>query len=227
MNAKKSAAEMAVKYIEQGMMIGLGSGSTAEYAIRKIGEMVSQGLNIIAVASSLKTEILAKQSGISIIGFKNINRIDLTIDGADEVDDNGNLLKGGGGALLREKILAFNSKQFIVVTDESKRVNTLGKFNLAVEIIPFARELTMKRLEELGTNPILRQRGNQNFISDNGNLVVDCNFYPITDPAALNAMLHLIPGVVETGLFSNHLVHKIIIGYHDGSVLEFDTTQTG
>src|SRR5690606_7397309 len=197
MNAKKSAAEMAVKYIEQGMMIGLGSGSTAEYAIRKIGEMVSQGLNIIAVASSLKTEILAKQSGISIIGFKNIDRIDLTIDGADEVDDNGNLVKGGGGALVREKILAFNSKQFIVVIDEAKRVNTLGKFNLPIEIIPFGSELTIKRLDELGAKPSLRQSENKNFISDNGNLVVDCNFYPIKDPDALYAMLHSIPGVVE------------------------------
>jgi len=227
MNAKKIAAEKAVEYIEPGMVIGLGTGSTAAFTIQKTGEMVRQGLDVHAVASSLQSEDLAKQAGIPLIGFENMERIDLSIDGADEVDDNGNLLKGGGGALLREKILAFNSKQFIVVTDESKRVNTLGKFNLAVEIIPFARELTMKRLEELGTNPILRQRGNQNFISDNGNLVVDCNFYPITDPAALNAMLHLIPGVVETGLFSNHLVHKIIIGYHDGSVLEFDTTQTG
>src|SRR5690606_20110338 len=128
MNAKKSAAENAVKYIEQGMVIGLGSGSTAEYAIQKIGEMVSQGLNIHAVASSSKTAELAKQSGIPIIGFENIERIDLAIDGADEVDDYGNLVKGGGGALVREKILAFNSKQFIVVIDEAKRVNALGNF---------------------------------------------------------------------------------------------------
>src|SRR5690606_32016838 len=110
---------------------------TAAFTIQKTGEMVRQGLDVHAVASSLQSEDLAKQAGIPLIGFENMERIDLSIDGADEVDDNGNLLKGGGGALLREKILAFNSKQFIVVTDESKRVNTLGKFNLAVEIIPF------------------------------------------------------------------------------------------
>ena len=126
------AAEKAVEEIKQGMIVGLGSGSTAEWAIRKIGELVNNGLSIQAVASSVKTERLAIAVGIPIIDFKNIDRIDVTIDGADEVDDHGHLIKGGGGALLREKILAYNSKRFIVIIDESKRVQHLGKFDLPV-----------------------------------------------------------------------------------------------
>ena len=227
MGAKRIAAEKAVEQVKPGMIVGLGSGSTAEWAIRKIGELVKEGLNIQAVASSVKTEKLAKEMGIPIIDFKNIDRIDLSIDGADEVDDNGHLIKGGGGALLREKMLAYNSKRFIVIIDESKRVKTLGKFDLPVEIIPFAADITMKRLKETGSRPVLRYSNHKIFITDNGNYIADCNFYPIKDPEALNIQLHQIPGVVETGIFISSMVHHIYVGYENGTVKGFDTTNHG
>lgn len=223
MEAKRIAAEKAVEQVKPGMIVGLGSGSTAEWAIRKIGDLVKEGLNIKAVASSVKTEKLAIEVGIPIIDFKNIDRIDLSIDGADEVDNYGHLIKGGGGALLREKMLAFNSKRFIVIIDESKRVKTLGKFDLPVEIIPFAADITMKRLKETGTNPVLRYSNHKIFITDNGNYIADCNFFPINDPGALNIQLHQIPGVVETGIFINKMVHSFYIGYENGTVKAFDT----
>jgi len=224
MEAKRIAAEKAVEQVKPGMIVGLGSGSTAEWAIRKIGELVKEGVNIKAVASSVKTEKLAIAVGIPIIDFKNIDRIDLSMDGADEVDDYGHLIKGGGGALLREKMLAFNSKRFIVIIDESKRVKTLGRFDLPVEIIPFAADITMKRLKETGTSPVLRYSNHKIFITDNGNYIADCNFFPIIDPAALNIQLHQIPGVVETGIFINKMVHSFYIGYENGTAGSFDTS---
>ena len=221
------AAEKAVEEIKQGMIVGLGSGSTAEWAVRKIGELVKDGLSIQAVASSVKTEKLAIEVGIPIIDFKSIERIDLTIDGADEVDDHGHLIKGGGGALLREKILAYNSKRFIVIIDESKRVQHLGQFDLPVEIIPFAADIILKRLKETGTNPVLRYSNHEKFITDNGNYIADCNFYPVKDPEALNIQLHQIPGVVETGIFINKMVNAFYIGHANGTVSRFNTKTHG
>ena len=221
------AAEKAVEEIKQGMIVGLGSGSTAEWAVRKIGELVKDGLSIQAVASSVKTEKLAIEVGIPIIDFKSIERIDLTIDGADEVDDHGHLIKGGGGALLREKILAYNSKRFIVIIDESKRVQHLGQFDLPVEIVPFAADIILKRLKETGTNPVLRYLNHEKFITDNGNYIADCNFYPIKDPEALNIQLHQIPGVVETGIFINKMVNAFYIGHANGTVSRFNTKNHG
>ena len=221
------AAEKAVEEIKQGMIIGLGSGSTAEWAVRKIGELVKDGLSIQAVASSVKTEKLAIEVGIPIIDFKSIERIDLTIDGADEVDDHGHLIKGGGGALLREKILAYNSKRFIVIIDESKRVQHLGQFDLPVEIVPFAADIILKRLKETGTNPVLRYLNHEKFITDNGNYIADCNFYPVKDPEALNIQLHQIPGVVETGIFINKMVNAFYIGHANGTVSKFNTKNHG
>ena len=223
MEAKRIAAEKAVEQVKPGMIVGLGSGSTAEWAIRKIGELVKDGLKIQAVASSVKTEKLAWEAGIPVIDFKNINWIDLSIDGADEVDDNGNLIKGGGGALLREKILAYNSKRFIVIIDESKRVKTLGRFSLPVEIIPFAADITLKRLKETGTNPALRYVNQEKFITDNGNYIADCHFFPINNPEAINNQLHQIPGVVETGIFTSKMVHTFYIGFENGNVSAVDT----
>ena len=221
------AAEKAVEEIKPGMIVGLGSGSTAEWAIRKIGELVKDGLSIQAVASSVKTEKLAIEVGIPIIDFKSIERIDLTIDGADEVDDHGHLIKGGGGALLREKILAYNSKRFIVIIDESKRVQHLGQFDLPVEIVPFAADIILKRLKETGTNPVLRYLNHEKVITDNGNYIADCNFYPVKDPEALNIQLHQIPGVVETGIFINKMVNAFYIGQANGTVSRFNTKNHG
>ena len=149
MDAKRNAAERAVDYIQDGMIVGLGTGSTAYWAIQKLGSKVQERLNIKAIATSIQSEELAKKLGIPIITFSEINEIDITIDGADEVDPNLYMIKGGGGALLREKIVAAASKQFIVVVDESKLVNCLGTFPLPIEIVKFGFEATIKKLQLL------------------------------------------------------------------------------
>ena len=140
MIAKQMAAEHAVQYVTDDMTVGLGTGTTSAFAIKAIGQKIQQGLNVKAVASSIESEQLAKDAGITIVPFSHINIIDIYIDGADEVDEDLNLIKGGGGALLREKILAFNSKQFVVIVDEHKMFKQLGKFPLPVEVTPFALE---------------------------------------------------------------------------------------
>jgi ribose 5-phosphate isomerase A len=218
MNAKKQAAEKAVEYVRDGMIVGLGTGSTAFFAIQKIGERVREGLNIHAVASSLASAELASHAGIPTIGMTEINNIDITIDGADEVDEHFNLIKGGGGALTREKILAYNSKLFIVVVDESKLSKKLGKFPVAVEVVPFGYNLVIPHLESLGCQAKIRQKQDQFFKTDNGNWIIDCQFGDINHPEELNETINGIPGVIETGLFPHKLVHAIIVGYTDGSV---------
>lgn len=200
------------------MLVGLGTGSTAYWAIQKIGERVEQGLKIRCVATSLQSEALAKSLNIPIVPFEEVDIIDITIDGADEADRNRNLIKGGGGALLREKIVAFNSKVFHVIVDESKLVGTLGAYPLPVEVVPFAVELTLKQLEKLGCKTTIRRSKDQNFITDNGNLIVDCDFRVIKDPAALDSQLKSIPGVAENGLFLNTMVSSIYVGYSNGMV---------
>ncbi|GAB3528628.1 ribose 5-phosphate isomerase A [Pontibacter brevis] len=218
MNPKKLAAGKAVAYVQEGMVVGLGTGSTATWAIRALGEKVKAGLNIKAVASSVTSENMAKELGITLVDFSEIQVIDVTIDGADEVDAQFNLIKGGGGALLREKIIAYNSRQFIVVVDETKLVDTLGKFPLPVEIVPFAAELTLKQLKDLGCEATIRQQEGKDFVTDNGNLIADCAFKRIEDPEKLNTSLLLIPGVVESGLFLHPKVSQVVVGDADGKV---------
>lgn len=220
MNAKQLAAEKAVQYIQPGMTVGLGTGSTAFFAIEKIGEMVRQGLHIQAVASSLASTDQARHNGITMVGMTEIGHIDITIDGADEVDEKGNLIKGGGGALTREKILAYNSTQVIIIVDESKLSVSLQRFPVAVEVVPFGYNLALAHLQKLGCGASIRQKDGGFFKTDNGNWIVDCSFGKIEDPDYLNAAINLIPGVVESGLFSNKMVHKIIVGYPDGRVEE-------
>src|SRR5215203_5572979 len=169
MNAKQAAAHKAVEAIQNGLVVGLGTGSTAYFAIEKIGELIRNGLAIKAVGSSVGTEELAKKAGIEIVDFATVTDIDLYIDGADEVDPHFNLIKGGGGALVREKIVAFNSKQFFVIVDHSKRVQRLGAFPLPVEVVPFAVNFTLRMLERLDGKAVLRQKEGKPFISDNGN----------------------------------------------------------
>src|SRR5437868_14079322 len=161
---KKRAAERAVEYVRDGMTIGLGTGTTAYWGIQRIGSLVKEGLKIKAVSSSEHSSSLAKELNIPVLDINSILQIDLTIDGADEVDPQKNLIKGGGGALLREKILAIHSKQYIIVVDESKMVNQLGKFPLPVEIAAFASRLTMKKIEELGCEVNLRMKKDEVFI---------------------------------------------------------------
>ncbi|RYY19306.1 MAG: ribose-5-phosphate isomerase RpiA [Chitinophagaceae bacterium] len=218
MDAKRIAAEKAAGYAENDMIVGLGTGSTVFHAIHKLGKMVQEGLRIRTVSSSLQSEKIAKELMIPSVEFTEIDHIDLYIDGADEVDRHHNLIKGGGGALLREKILAFNSERYIVVVDGSKLVDALGKFPLPVEVVPFALSLTLSHIRILGAEVVMRQKDGKNFVTDNGNLIADCQFGSITEPILLNQKLHEIPGVVETGLFLNSLVSEVIAGYPDGSV---------
>ena len=218
MDPKKIAAEKATSYVRSGMIVGLGTGSTALFAIAAIGKMVNQGLSIKAVASSVVSEQKAKDAGITISPFDQIDQIDIYIDGADEVDAGLNLIKGGGGALLREKILAFNSREFIVIVDSSKLADSLGHFPLPVELTPFAFQLTQRLLEKLGCTATIRQANKKNYLTDNGNLIADCDFKKITDPEKLNSSIRVIPGVVEIGLFLKSMVSKLIIGYENGDV---------
>lgn len=219
MNSKQAAALKATEYIRDGMIVGLGTGSTAYWAIQDIGKKVKNGMVIQAVATSVQSENLATELGIPLIDISMTDSIDITIDGADEVDDEWNLIKGGGGALLREKIVASHSKELIVIVDESKRVNPLGAFPLPVEVVIYGYEVTQKRLRALGCKPHLRLVNNKPFVTDNGNYVVDCDFGTIEQPGELAHQINLIPGVVDHGLFIQ-MATKIIVGYQDGTVLE-------
>jgi ribose 5-phosphate isomerase len=218
MESKRIAAEKAVELVKEGMKVGLGTGSTAYWAIQAIGRLVKEeGLHIQAVATSVQSEQLAKELGIPMMPFADVDVLDLTIDGADEVDPQLHLIKGGGGALLREKIVAAASKQLIIIVDESKAVQQLGKFPLPVEIVPFAFELTVKKLQKLGCEPKLRKNGDELYITDNGNYIADCEFVAIADPEALHDDLNRIPGVVDNGLFI-HMANLVIVGSTDGSI---------
>ncbi|WP_143759972.1 ribose-5-phosphate isomerase RpiA [Paenibacillus odorifer] len=217
MNVKQLAAEKAVEFVKDGMKIGLGTGSTAYWAINKLGERVSEGLKITAVATSRASEEQARELGIPIVAFGDIDSLDLTIDGADELDSSLQLIKGGGGALLREKIVASNSTRMIVIADESKVVNTLGKFPLPVEIVPFAWEWTVAELAKLGCNPELRRSGEELYKTDNGNYIADCRFEVIESAPKLALTIQSIPGVVEHGLFIG-IAEMAIVGKKDGSI---------
>ncbi|WP_106766135.1 ribose-5-phosphate isomerase RpiA [Paenibacillus faecalis] len=218
MDMKKNAAEKAVESIQDGMKIGLGTGSTAYWAIVRIGELVREGLNIEAVATSKASELLALEHGITLTPFQQIGRLDLAIDGADELDSQLRLIKGGGGALLREKITAFHSDQLLIVADESKSVSALGTFPLPVEIVPFAKEWTCDAIESLGCSVQLRKdESGDLYVTDNGNYIVDCNFGIINYPEQLQQHLKRIPGVVEHGLFIG-MADKAFIGRSDGAV---------
>ncbi len=202
MNLKQMAGEKAAEYIEDGMVVGLGTGSTVRYTILKLGNMVASGLDIVGIPTSLDTERLAKEVGIRISALEEYPEIDLTVDGADEVDPRLNLIKGGGGALLREKIVASASKKEIIVADESKLVEKLGEhFPLPVEVVPFSEAVVFKRLEGMGLNPEIRIKDGKKYLTDNRNIIIDCRTGPIDDGRRLESELNLIPGVVENGLF--------------------------
>ncbi|MGQ9588066.1 MAG: ribose-5-phosphate isomerase RpiA [Thermoplasmata archaeon] len=216
MNLKEVAAREAVKFVKDGMVVGLGSGSTANIAIKMIGERVRAGLNIVGIPTSRDSEILGKSVGIKIGELRDYPDIDLTIDGADEVDPKLNLVKGLGGALVREKIVAAATETEVIVVDESKLVDHLcQKAPLPVEIVRFAHEATMRRLQKFGCVPKLRMRDGEAFVSDNGNHIADCKFAKIDDPAKMEAELNLVPGVVDNGLFVG-LADKVIVASKDG-----------
>ena len=213
---KRIAAEKAVELIEDGMIIGLGTGSTVKYALKKIGERVSKGLNIKGIPTSNQTKKLAMEYQIPLTSLDEHNEIDLTIDGADEIDSDLNLIKGGGGALTREKIIAYHSKKVLIIADDSKVVKSLGiDFPLPVEIVKFAWQATKKSLEKFECECTLRKIFDDPFITDNGNYIIDCEFNRISEPEQLEQELNMIPGVVENGLFIG-LADKAIVGSTQG-----------
>ncbi|WP_460283426.1 ribose 5-phosphate isomerase A [Bacillus luti] len=216
MNLKQLAGEYAANFVQDGMKVGLGTGSTVYWTIQKLGQRVHEGLSIQAVPTSKETEALANQLSIPLISLNDIDILDLTIDGADEIDSNLQLIKGGGGALLREKIVAASSKELIIIADESKLVTHLGTFPLPVEIIPFSWKQTEKKIQSLGCQTTLRLKNNDTFITDNNNMIIDCVFpNHVSNPANLHEQLKMITGVVETGLFIN-MTSKAIIGTKNG-----------
>ncbi|MBT2730377.1 ribose-5-phosphate isomerase RpiA [Bacillus sp. ISL-75] len=201
MNEKKEVGEKAVDFVKEGMVVGLGTGSTVFYTISKLGKLVQQGFSIKGIPTSKQTEKLAINVGIPVVSLNEIDQIDLAIDGADEVNRDLDLIKGGGGALLREKIIAKAAKTFIVVTDSHKNVDTLGTFPLPIEVVPFGYKMTMKYIRELGGYPKLREKDGNPFLSDNGNYIIDSSFQEIKHTKELEKNLNLIPGVVDNGLF--------------------------
>ena len=214
---KKLAGEKAADYIEDGMIVGLGTGSTVEYTLKKLGKLVKSGLKIKGIPTSVHTKRIAIEQEIPLTNLEENPVIDITIDGADEVDSNLNLIKGGGGALAREKIIAFNSKKVIIVIDDSKIVKALGiDFPLPVEVLKFGWTSTKKTLEELNCIVELRKiMGNEPFITDNSNYILDCEFDRIDEPEQLEININNIPGVVENGLFIG-LVDEVIVGGKQG-----------
>ena len=223
--AKFVAAKRSVDFVEHGMRVGLGTGSTAAWMVRCLGEMVREdGLKIKGVPTSTRTAQLAREVGIEVISLDEARWLDLTIDGADEFDAELNLIKGGGGALLQEKIVATASDQMIVIADAAKEVENLGAFPLPVEVIPFGWTATQTLLEEalvsmdvLGRKSTLRMNGEAPFVTDEGNHILDLHLSRIGNARQLALILNQIPGVVENGLFID-ICDQVVIGYGDGRV---------
>ncbi len=223
--AKFVAAKRATDYVQSGMRVGLGTGSTAAWLVRCLGEMVrDEGLKIKGVPTSSRTAQLARDVGIEVVSLDEARWLDLTIDGADEYDGNLNLIKGGGGALLQEKIVATASDQMVVIADISKQVETLGAFPLPVEVIPFGWQTTKTLIEEtligldvLGRTTTLRMNGEAPYYTDEGNHIIDLHLNRIGNARQLSLVLNQIPGVVENGLFID-ICDVVVIGYGDGRV---------
>lgn len=223
--AKFAAAKRASLLVEQGMRVGLGTGSTAAWLVKCLGERVrEEGLRFTGVPTSTRTAELARDVGIKVVSLDEARWLDVTIDGADEFDGRMNLIKGGGGALLMEKIVATASDQMVVITDASKQVETLGAFPLPVEVIPFGLQTTKVLIEELligldvlGRSTTLRMNGDAPYITDEGNHIIDLHLNRIGNARQLSLVLNQIPGVVENGLFID-IADTVIVGHGDGRV---------
>lgn len=212
--SKRAAAEAALQFVEEGMVVGLGTGSTSLEMLRLLAQRVQAGLRIEGVATSDAIAQEARRLGVSLVGgYPNFSRVDLTLDGADEVDGEGRLIKGGGGALLREKLVAMASTRLIIMVDESKKVARLGeKWPLPVEVVPFGWARLQRQIEDLGGQVKRRE----DFVTDQGNYIFDCHFGPMDSPESLHAQLIQLTGVVETGLFLG-LTNTLVVGLEDGS----------
>jgi len=211
--AKELAAQRSLEFIEDGMVVGMGSGTTATHFIKLLGERVKQGLKVRGIASSKASEDLAVSLSIPVTDFHECPEIDVAIDGADELTHQLELIKGGGGALLREKIVASASKRFIIVADSRKLVNKLGKFPLPVEVIQMASPLVAAKLQKLGLRTTVRKAASgAEYITDEGNLILDCEGGEIEDPYKLADSIRQIVGVVEHGLFLDMANVALIAG---------------
>ena len=208
---KRLAAARAVDLVQAGMTVGLGTGSTAAFAIGLLGRRVRDGLAVRGVATSEAAAALARTEGIPLADLNEAERVHLAIDGADEVDRRKRCIKGGGGALLREKIVANAADRFVVIVDSGKTVERLGAFPLPVEVVPFAVEQVRRRMLALGASVELRAGKDGLFVTDEGNRILDCRFGAIADPAALAARLDAVPGIVGHGLFID-LADDVIVG---------------
>lgn len=200
---KKSVALAAVQLVKNSDVVGLGTGSTAYYAIAELGQRVKEGLQIKAVASSIKTEEQALALGIPLLPLGEVSELDISIDGADEFTTGLQLIKGGGGALFREKIMASLSKNRVIITDSSKKVEKLGAFKVPVEIVPTACQYVLGQLHKIGGHAVLRRLNHELFISDNQNYIADVDFGLIDDPITLSICLNQIDGILAHGLFVN------------------------
>jgi len=218
MKAKLNCAKEAVKLVEDGMILGIGSGSTVELFLKELGKRIkSEELEIYGVPSSYQSHIVAVENGIKVVDLFQFPNLDLCIDGADQIDSSLNCIKGGGGALTREKIVASASKRFVIIADESKLVEKLS-MPIPVEVLPFAYGFVAKEIEKIGGSCKLRIGSGKvgPVISDNGNFIVDCDFGIVENPKELEVKLNLIPGVVENGIFCNSMVDRVIVGTEDG-----------
>jgi len=217
--AKKAAGQAAAEWVQDGMLLGLGTGTTVYYFIEKLIERCKKGLKIQAVASSKETEQLALKGNIPLIDNNTLTFLDLTVDGADKIDAQKRMIKGGGGALVREKIVASMSKEMVVIVDETKLVDQLGHCSLPVEILPFAYTATIKHITCLGYKGSLRKKNDGSlFITDNGNYIFDLIFNNLLgSPESDHEKLIHIPGVIDTGFFF-HLAGRVIIGHSDGHI---------
>lgn len=220
MSEKQIAAEKAIEFVSNGMILGLGSGSTVTFFLKKLGELIKQGLKITGVPTSNSTTSLAISFGIPLVSIENVKEIDLTIDGVDEVDPEFNSIKGGGGALLYEKMVASTSKKVIWIVDSSKLVKKLGRFPLPIEIVTFGHTHTLQRLKDAGLNPSLRKKDGEVFQSDGGNFIVDLKLKVIDNPPEFEEKLKKFQGVIENGLFIN-VPNIVIVGKgNDTKILE-------
>ena len=212
---KRRAANAAVEYVKDGMVVGLGTGSTAYFAIAGVGKKVAEGLSIRAIPTSAATEKQAQDLGINLVSLDDVDEIDLTIDGTDEWDPDLNLIKGGGGALLKEKMVARFTRQQIIIADSSKHVDKLGAFKIPVEVLPFATDFAAKRIAEMGGTPYIRMRDNVYVLTDEKNHIIDADFGLLDDPFLIHDDLNHIEGVVCNGLFLD-LADMVIVGTSDG-----------
>jgi ribose 5-phosphate isomerase A len=218
--AKKTAAYEAVKHVKDGFVVGLGSGSTAAYAIEEIGNRIKhEGLRVLGVPTSYQALLLAVKHRIPITTLEEHPTLDLTIDGADQIDEELNLIKGMGGALAREKVTAFASKRFVIVADETKKVKVLGESShpVPIEVLPFATPIVMRKIKEIGGKSTLREGIKKvgPVITDNGNVIIDADFGLIRNPKELERKLKGLPGVVETGLFVK-MANVVYVGKRSG-----------